>query len=324
MWLLNINFKYNAATSRILVNPAVISILTNLYILLFCGCGCGRIRQKHNRQGTSKPSKFNPAKLITTSHRESFEQAMDSALAKWEEKENSTPDEEWAALQQVVYNTDKTYLGKPDRKHHDWFDLNDQELQTLMGRRYQAHQRVLQTRSTRSTTTAHKDACRLLHKHTRALKSDWWERKAAELHRAADSNNMKGFYNGLKEVWGPKKKGPVQLKSTHGMETFSDRKRVVARWSEHFQKLLNVPGDTDHEALDNIPQRIIKTSLDEIPTMDEMARAIAGLKDGKAPGGDGIPAEVWKHGGDNLFSRVHHLINKCLGGGFFCTTSMEG
>ena len=42
--------------------------------------------------------------------------------------------------------------------------------------------------------------------------------------------------------------------------------------------------------------------------MDEMAKAIAGLKDGKAPGGNGIPAEVWKHGGDNLFSRLHQLI----------------
>ena len=42
--------------------------------------------------------------------------------------------------------------------------------------------------------------------------------------------------------------------------------------------------------------------------MDEMGRAIAGLKDGNAPGGDGIPAEVWKHGGDNLFSRLHQLI----------------
>ena len=61
-----------------------------------------------------------------------------------------------------------------------------------------------------------------------------------------------------------------------------DSKKVVARWSEHFQKLLNVPGQIDHEALDNIPQRIIKTSLDDIPTMDEMARAIVGLKDGKA------------------------------------------
>ena len=92
------------------------------------------------------------------------------------------------------------------------------------------------------------------------------------------------------------------------MKTFYDSKRVVARWSEHFQKLLNVPGDIDHEVLYNIPQRITKTSLGENPTMAEMARAIARLKDGKAHGGDGIPVEVWKHGGDNLISRLHQLI----------------
>ena len=89
-----------------------------------------------------------------------------------------------------------------------------------------------------------------------------------ELQRSADRNNITGFYNGLKKVW-----GPVHLKSTDGMEAFSDSKRVVASWSEHFQKLLNIPGDIDHKALDNIPQRIIKTSLDKIPT-------IASLKDG--------------------------------------------
>ncbi|KAK2186598.1 hypothetical protein NP493_195g07005 [Ridgeia piscesae] len=102
-----------------------------------------KIRQKHNRQGISKPTKLNTAKLSTTSHTESFEQEMDSALTQWEEKEKSTPDEEWAALQQVVYNTTKTYLGKPDRKHQDRFDPKDHELQTLMSRRDQAHQRVL-------------------------------------------------------------------------------------------------------------------------------------------------------------------------------------
>ena len=96
-----------------------------------CMCGCVRvwtdhkmlrskvafrIRKKHNWQGTNKPTNLKTAKLSTISHRESFEQEMDSALAQWEEKENSTQDEEWAALQQVVYNTAKTYLGKPDIK----------------------------------------------------------------------------------------------------------------------------------------------------------------------------------------------------------------
>ena len=146
-----------------------------------------KIRQKHNRQGKNKPTKLNTAKLSTISHRESFEQEMDSALVQWEGKENSTPVEEWAALQQVVYKTAKTYIGKPDRKHQEWFDSNDQEQQTLMSRRDQAHQRVLQNRSTRSTTATYKDACRLLHKRTRALKSDWWERKAVELQSVAET-----------------------------------------------------------------------------------------------------------------------------------------
>ena len=99
------------------------------------------------------------------------------------------------------------------------------------------------------------------------------------------------------------------MTSTDGMEeTISDSKRVVAKWSEHYQKLLNVPGDIYHETLDNIPQRIYKTSLYEIPTTDEMARAITGVIDGKATAGDGIPAEVWKHEGHNLFSRLYQLI----------------
>ena len=110
-----------------------------------------------------------------------------------------------------------------------------------------------------------------------------------ELPIAADRNDIKGFfYRGMREVWRPKKNGPVHMKSTDGMDTFSDSKKVLARLSEHFQKLLNVPGDIDHEALDNIPQRITKTNLDEIATMAEMARTIAGLNDGKTPG---IPVE---------------------------------
>ena len=152
-----------------------------------------------------------------------------------------------------IQHSQDIYLGKPERKHQDWVSPNDQEQQTLMSRRNQAHQRMLQTRSTRSITAAYKDACRLLQKCTRALKSDWWDRKAVELQKAADRNDMKGFYSGLKEMWGPKKKDHVNLKSTDGIETLSDSKRVVARWSEHFQKLLNITGDIDHESVGQHP-----------------------------------------------------------------------
>ena len=172
------------------------------------------------------------------------------------------------------------------------------------GSRDQAHQRVLQIRNTRSAVQAYKDACRILQKYTRARKSKWWELKAEELQRVADRNDMKGFYSGLKEVWGPQTKQPVHLKSSDGLEIFTDSKSVMARWSEYFQKLLNVPGDIEPEVLENIQKRSVNTALDEKPTMNEMVRASKGLKDGKAPGGDGIPAEVWKYGGANLSNRI--------------------
>ena len=121
---------------------------------------------------------------------------------------------------------------------------------------------------------------------------------------------MKGFYSGLKEVWGPQTKQPVHLKSSDGLEIFTDRKSVMARWSEYFQKLLNIPGDIEPEVLEDIQKRSVNTALDEKPTLDEMVRAIKGLKDGKAPGGDGIPAEVWKYGGANLSNRLHRWIIK--------------
>ena len=71
----------------------------------------------------------------------------------------------------------------------------------------------------------------------------------------------------------------------------------MTRWSEYFQKLLNVPGDIESEVLEYIQKRSVNTVLDEKPHgVSEMVRAIKGLKDGKAPGGDGIPVEVWKYG----------------------------
>ena len=71
-----------------------------------------------------------------------------------------------------------------------------------MAKRDHSLQRVLQIRSTRSAVQAYKGACRILQKYTQTQKSEWWEMKAEELQRAADGNDMKGFYSELKEVWG--------------------------------------------------------------------------------------------------------------------------
>lgn len=121
---------------------------------------------------------------------------------------------------------------------------------------------------------------------------------------------MKSFHTGLKEVWGPQTRSTVHLKSLDGTTTFSDNKRVLERWSQHFETLLNQPGDIDPEARDRINQRPVVTALDDIPTREELQLAIASLAEGKAPGVDGIPGEIWKHGGATLTNSLLMLIQQ--------------
>ena len=72
-------------------------------------------------------------------------------------------------------------------------------------------------------------------------------------------------------------KQPVHLKSSDGVETVADSKSVIAGWSEYIQKLLNVLGNIEPDALENIQQCSVNTVLDEKPTMNEMVREIKGL-----------------------------------------------
>jgi hypothetical protein len=219
-------------------------------------------------------------------------------------------DRMWTSLSKVVYETARNTLGKRERKHQDWFDPEDSELQLLIQRRNEAHQRVLQTRSTRSTITAYKEACRCLQKYTRKLKTTWWEEKAEDLQRCADRNDMNSFHTGLKEVWGPQTRSTVHLKSLDGDTTFSDSKMVLERWSQHFEELLNQPGDIEHAARDKITQQPLVNALDNVPTMEELHLAVTSLADGKAPGVDGIPGEIWKHGGATLTNNLLLLIQQ--------------
>jgi len=50
--------------------------------------------------------------------------------------------------------------------------------------------------------------------------------------------------------------------------------------------------------------------LDHPPAFYEVEVAIKGLKNNKSAGPDGIPAEVFKHGGHHLTHRLHQFIHR--------------
>ena len=55
----------------------------------------------------------------------------------------------------------------------------------------------------------------------------------------------------------------------------------------------------------------MKHELDEPPSFDEVQRAVRKTNSHKAPGIDGLPAEVYKYGGDQLLEKLTSLFTLC-------------
>ena len=60
-----------------------------------------------------------------------------------------------------------------------------------------------------------------------------------------------------------------------------------------------------------IPHVDVKLELDDPPTRGEVKKATMQLKVGKSPGIDGIPAEVYKCGGEAVLDKLQILFSNC-------------
>ena len=84
-------------------------------------------------------------------------------------------------------------------------------------------------------------------------------------------------------------------------------------WREHFQQLL-VPEGSTREGI----TPIVDDGLDCLPpSQTEVRRAKSRLKNNKAAGADGLPAELFKFGGEELITSMHQLLrtvwlNECM------------
>jgi hypothetical protein len=85
---------------------------------------------------------------------------------------------------------------------------------------------------------------------------------------------------------------------------------IRARWVDHFSGLLNVPSEVDMSVLDRLEQRPVVHALDAPISMAEVVKACQQQKNSKAPGGDGIPADVWKYGPEELQGQLLLVLNQ--------------
>ena len=119
----------------------------------------------------------------------------------------------------------------------------------------------------------------------------------AVVQNAADRCDAKSLHQGLKAIYGPKQSSYPSVRSKNGKSVITDPDEILDRWVEHFDEVLNQPSNFDSSVLEDLPQWETNYKLDEEPTLAEVEKSIKQLASGKAAGADGIPPDVYKHGG---------------------------
>lgn len=183
------------------------------------------IRPKHRRTKTQITSKLAANSLSDAKSQAALEDQLNKDLDMLTNlHDDGDVEKRWKSLRSTIYNTALNVLDKPKRKHQDWFDAHDAYLLSLIATRNEARQQMLQ-RNTRSIQKKYSKAKRDLQAHTRKMKSEWWEKKAFDLQRCADKRDMKAFYSGLKDIYGPQKRCSSKLLALDGEQFYMTRKR---------------------------------------------------------------------------------------------------
>ena len=110
----------------------------------------------------------------------------------------------------------------------------------------------------------------------------------------------------LKAVWRRSTVPPVpaHLRFWVQMETSSEKNKILERWCDHLDGVLNRPSSISNKAIAGQPQVPVNESLDVTPTLGEVQIAIHQLPNDKASGTDNIRSvdQHWRVNFSSLYS----------------------
>ena len=109
-------------------------------------------------------------------------------------------DENWTVFRDTIHSSAMDNLGPASRKHQDWFDENDKEIQGLL-EETPKHKLYTNDTSSVSSKTAYSNICKTFQTRLRDMHDSWLSKKGDEIQSFADQKDM--FFDVLKTVYGP-------------------------------------------------------------------------------------------------------------------------
>ena len=92
-----------------------------------------------------------------------------------------------------------------------------------------------------------------MQKKLREMQDTWLSRKADDIQSFADRHDMKNFYSALRDVYGPVTTGTSPLLSTDGSTLITEKEKILERWAEHVDGVLNRSSSINEESINRLP-----------------------------------------------------------------------
>lgn len=163
------------------------------------------LRSKINIQLAQKKKRAQdkPMRKLNVGHLEHDNSALEEnntkALCSFN-PENGEMEEQWKIFKENVYTVAAHTLAFVKRKHKDWFDENDAEIDTIISRLHEAHKQHLVDKACCRKKQQYQQAKQRLQQRTRQMENNWWDKIAEDLQLAADMKDFGSFHAGLRAV----------------------------------------------------------------------------------------------------------------------------
>lgn len=158
--------------------------------------------------------------------------------------------------------------------------------------------------------SAYRMKMREVHRSVRRDKRCYINALATEAEEAASRCDSRTVYRITKELTGVQSSKQHLVKDIDGSLLVSDEDQLK-RWKEHFSAVLNRVFTSEVNLTPNDPSVVTNSRIRTVsPSREEILTAIRALKNNKAVGLDGIPAELLRAAPTTSSELLHPLIER--------------
>ena len=207
----------------------------------------------------------------------------------YDEDEGKNIYRHWSHIEEAVTTTCEEVLGRRNLQQKDWISAETikkiQIRKDKKGAVNSSRTRAVKAAAQKEHTAGHRE----VRKSVKRDKRDSVVGLAEEAEGAAASRNMKQIYDTTKKLAGKFRKSERPIRYKNGT-VLTGVDKQLNRWVEHFGELLNRPRPHNQPDIQPAEEDVLIGC--NKPTREEIKREVGHIKNGKAAGLGGIPAEA--------------------------------